>query len=271
MVANRLPIEENTIKVDKQTVVLSDCLQALVELPDRSIDLFVTSPPYNIGIKYGEYKDNKPYHEYLMWLHQVFYQAKRILRDEGSIFLNIGNTNRNPCLPLDVAGALRDLLVLQNRIIWVKSISINNTTYGHFKPINSERFVNNTYEEIFHLTKNGSVKLNRIAIGVPYVDKNNLKRKSDSLDLRCRGNCWHIPYDTINSKRQKGNHPAVFPEQLVEMCIKMAGYDSETVVCDPFLGSGTTLVAAKRLGLKGIGIEVDKNYFDYTCKRLTEV
>jgi site-specific DNA-methyltransferase (adenine-specific) len=115
------------------------------------------------------------------------------------------------------------------------------------------------------------VKINRTAIGVPYVDKNNLKRKSDSLDLRCRGNCWHIPYETINSKRQKGNHPAVFPEKLVEFCIKLAGYNNDTIVCDPFLGSGTVLMVAQRFGLNGLGIEIDKNYFEHTCEQLREV
>jgi site-specific DNA-methyltransferase (adenine-specific) len=268
MVANRLPSEEKTITVEKQKVVLSDCLQYLMGLQDKSIDLFVTSPPYNIGIKYGVYQDNKSFNDYLAWLNEIFSQVRRVLRDDGSVFLNVGCTSRNPWLAFDVIGHLRNLFALQNRIVWVKSISIGDITYGHLKPVNSERFVNHTYEEIFHLTKTGGVKLNRTAIGVPYMDKNNLKRKSDSLDLRCRGNCWFIPYETINSKRQKGNHPAIFPEQLVEMCIKLAGYDSETVVCDPFLGSGTTLVVAKRLGIYGIGVEIDQNYFEYSCRRL---
>ena len=114
------------------------------------------------------------------------------------------------------------------------------------------------------------MKLDRTAIGVPYMDKNNLKRKKDTTDLRCRGDSWHIPYKTIRSKRQKGNHPAVFPEELVEWCIKLAGYNNDTVVRDPFLGSGTTLVVAKRLGINGIGIEIDTKYFEYSCRRLAE-
>jgi site-specific DNA-methyltransferase (adenine-specific) len=101
------------------------------------------------------------------------------------------------------------------------------------------------------------------------MDKNNLKRKKNSIDLRCGGNCWFIPYETINRKSQKGKHPAVFPKLLVERCIKLAGYNNDTVVCDPFLGSGTTLVVAKRLGIKGVGIELDPEYFEYSCRRLT--
>lgn len=266
----QLSSQNITLTVGKQIVVLGDCLEVLKSLPDKFIDVFVTSPPYNIGLKYGTYQDNKPMDKYLDWLNQIFPQAKRKLKDDGSVFLNVGSTNKNPWLASDVANCLRDLFVLQNRIVWVKSISINDFTSGHFKPINSRRFINHTYEDIFHFTKNGAVSLDRTAIGVPYMDKNNIKRKSDSLDLRCRGNCWHEPYETIRNKTQKGNHPAIFPKNLVEMCIKLAGYDSNTVVCDPFLGSGTSLIVAERLGINGIGIEVDKDYFDYACSVVTK-
>jgi site-specific DNA-methyltransferase (adenine-specific) len=118
------------------------------------------------------------------------------------------------------------------------------------------------------LSKYGSARLNRTAIGVPYMDKNNIARKSDSNDLRCRGNCWFIPYKTIRSKDQKGNHPAIFPDKLVEFCIKLAGYNGNTVVCDPFLGTGTTLKVAKRLGISGIGIEMDEKYYNYACRTI---
>jgi len=114
------------------------------------------------------------------------------------------------------------------------------------------------------------VKLDRLAIGVPYMDKRNIARKTDSHDLRCRGNCWYEPYKTIRSKSQKGYHPAIFPEKLVESCVKLAGYNNETVVCDPFLGSGTTLVVTEQLGIKGIGIELDEDYLNYAEKRIAE-
>jgi site-specific DNA-methyltransferase (adenine-specific) len=260
----------DVLSYEKQTVYLGDCQQILTELPDRSINLFVTSPPYNIGIKYGAYQDNKTMKKYLADLYQLFAQVKRVLRNDGSVFLNIGSTNRHPYLPFDVAFCLRDLFVLQNHIIWVKSISIGDTTHGHFKPINSPRFINHTFEDVFHFSKDGCTTLDRTAIGVPYMDKNNIARKSDSRDLRCRGNCWFIPYKTIRSKEQKGHHPAIFPEKLVESCIKLAGYNSNTVVCDPFLGTGTTLMVAKRLGITGIGIEIDANYYDHACRVITE-
>ena len=257
-------------QIDRQEIILGDCLEVLENIKDKTIDIILSSPPYNLGIKYNYYNDKKSNANYLKWLQSIFVHIKRALRDDGSIFLNVGGSSANPWTALDVAQSLREMLVLQNRIIWVKSVSIDNVTHGHFKPINSRRYLNHTFEEIFHFTKRGDVKIHRTAIGVPYMDKNNLKRKKDSIDLRCRGNSWYIPYETITRKGQKGEHPAVFPKLLVERCIKLAGYNDDTVVCDPFLGSGTTLVVAKRLGIKGVGIEMDQKYFDYSCRRLAE-
>jgi len=257
-------------EMGNQQIILGDCLEALKNIRDKTLDIVITSPPYNLGIKYNSYNDNKSEANYLAWLHSIFTQIKRVLRDDGSTFINVGCSNKNPWVSFDVAMTLRDLFILQNRFIWVKSVSIDNLTHGHFKPINSKRYTNHTFEEIFHFTKKGDVKIDRTAIGVPYMDKNNLERKKNSIDLRCRGNCWYIPYETITQKSQKGEHPAVFPKQLVEWCIKLAGYNNDTIVCDPFLGSGTTLLVAKRLGIHGIGIEIDKKYFDYSCRRVAE-
>ena len=200
--------------LNNQTIIQNDCLKVLEGMLDKSVDIFVTSPPYNIGVNYKTYKDKKDENEFLEWLYKIFTQIKRVLRKDGSVFLNIGSTSINPWLSYDVANRLRQLFVLQNRFAWVKSISIGERTYGHFKPINSGRFTNNTYEDVFHFTKDGNVKINRTAIGVKYMDKNNLKRNNNQIDLRCRGNCWFIPYETIRSKVQKGNHPAIFPEKL---------------------------------------------------------
>jgi site-specific DNA-methyltransferase (adenine-specific) len=270
VVAGLLPNVTNpiNIKFDNQIIIQNDCLKELKNMPNEIIDIFITSPPYNIGLKYNTYQDHKDENEYLEWLYEIFTQIKRVLRKDGSVFLNIGSTNINPWLSFDVANLLRELLVLQNRIVWVKSISIGERTFGHFKPINSGRFTNNTFEDIFHFTKNGDVKINRTAIGVKYMDKNNLKRNKNHNDLRCRGNTWFIPYETICTKSQKGNHPGIFPEKLVEWCIRLADYDQNTIVCDPFLGSGTTLVVTKKLGVKGIGIEIDKAYVEYAYRRL---
>jgi site-specific DNA-methyltransferase (adenine-specific) len=254
-----------------------DVLQQLRSLPEKSFRCIVTSPPYNLGMKYGEdVDDKKPYDTYLTWIGNVFRECKRVMTDDGSLFLNVGYSSTQPWIAMDVANVLRKDLVLQNQITWVKNISIGDTSYGHFKPINSKRYMNVTNESIFHFTKTGDVGLDRLSIGVPFMHKSNLTSRSDATrvkpDCRCRGNTWYIPYETIqNNKEQRGGHPASYPVELAEKCIKLCMGDSkEGRVLDPFLGTGTTLVAAKRLGLMGTGIDLNPEFLKFAASRLEQ-
>lgn len=258
-------------EIDDQTIICGDGLEVLKTFEEKIIDIVVTSPPYNIGIDYNTYKDKKERDQYLMWMKEIFVEVKRVLKDDGSVFLNVGSTNINPWVSFDVAQTLRDLFVLQNHIMWIKSISIGDENYGHYNPVNSKRFMNNMHEDIFHFTKTGDVDIYRKAIGVPYKYKVNLEAITVTEDIRCRGNTWFIPYETIHSKTQKGNHPAIFPKKLAEWCIKLHGYNKDSVVLDPFLGSGTTLIVTKTLGCKGIGIEIDQQYFDYALQKIIAI
>ncbi len=128
-------------------------------------------------------------------------------------------------LPHEIVFQFRDLFVLQNTIHWIKSIAIDDRTFGHFKPISSKRFLNDCHEYIFHFTKTGRVEIDRLALGVPYQDKSNIARWSHTRgrDKRCRGNTWFIPYETIQSREKERPHPATFPVQLAEWCIKLHG------------------------------------------------
>jgi site-specific DNA-methyltransferase (adenine-specific) len=253
--------------VGRQKIIHGDCIEALASMQEASVDLVVTSPPYNIGIAYNSYHDRKPREQYLAWLGKVSAGLKRVLKDNGALFLNVGSTGSDPWIALDVAAAFRDQLVLQNHITWVKSVSVGNDTFGHFKPITSRRYLNNNHEAIFHFTKTGSVAVDRLAIGVPFKDKSNIARWGHARDKRCAGNVWFIPYRTVQSKAQKFDHPAGFPVELPERCIKLHGVQ-DIVVLDPFLGAGSTLVAAENLGCDGIGIEIDGDYVDTTFRRL---
>ena len=123
-------------------------------------------------------------------------------------------------------------------------------TFGHFKPINSQRFLNDCHEYVFHFTKSGRVELNRLALGVPYQDKSNIARWSHTRgkDLRCRGNTWFVPYETIQSREKERPHPATFPVRLAEWCIKLHGASRVRTMLDPFLGIGNSAVAAQGCG-----------------------
>lgn len=250
-----LPDQEQTA----QSVIVGDCLDILRAMPAGSIDAVVTSPPYNCGVAYRSYNDKQPRDLYLQWMDDVAQQISKVLTDKGSLFLNLASTSTDPWIAADVADRFRQHLTLQNRITWVKSISIDGkTTRGHFKPINSSRFLNRTNEEIYHFTKRGDAVIDRLAIGVPYQDKSNVSRWKQGRDRRCGGNSWHIPYETIRSKAGRHGHPAAFPVGVPLRCLGMHG--EKGLVLDPFLGSGTTLVAARMAGWNGIGIEIDEAY-----------
>jgi len=174
-------------------------------------------------------------------------------------------------LPHEIVSQLRDLFVLQNTIHWIKSIAIDNRTFGHFKPISSKRFLNDCHEYIFHFTIDGQIEIDRLALGVPYQDKSNIARWSHTrgADLRCRGNTWFIPYETIQSRAKERPHPATFPVALAQNCIKLQGISRVRTMLDPFLGIGNSAMAAKKCGVKKfIGFEIDKAYLAETKRRL---
>ena len=134
-----------------------DCITGIqAYLQDKSVDVVVTSPPYNIDVDYdGVYNDNKPESEYIEWIERAGVEIKRVLKDKGSFFLNIGDELSNPGKAWAIAFALKKHFDIQNVIHWIKSINIKKSdvgattaqkmilddiTPGHFKPIHSNRY-----------------------------------------------------------------------------------------------------------------------------------
>jgi site-specific DNA-methyltransferase (adenine-specific) len=249
-------------------LVQEDCIAGMQQLPAQSVDVVVTSPPYNIGARYHSYQDHRSIEDYLQWTGAWATAIHRVLKPQGSLFLNFGAIPRSPLLPHQIIITLSRLFALQNTFHWIKSISLpgpNGEMYsaGHYRPIHSQRFVHDAHEYVFHLTPLGTTMLDRLSVGVPYADKSNVKRwkGAERQDLRCRGNVWFIPYQTIRHRVTQRPHPATFPVQLAEQCIKLHGNVRETVMLDPFLGLGHAAIAARRCGVKRfIGFEIDAEY-----------
>lgn len=250
-----------------------DAIETLNALGAGSIDAIVTSPPYNLGIRYRSYDDGLPRSEYLEWTGQWIAAAKRTLASDGSLFLNVGAKPKDPWTALDVAQAVRPHLHLQNIIHWVKSIAIekalagsraglkDDLAVGHYKPINSKRFLNDVHEFVFHFSPGGETPIDRQAVGVKYQDKSNVTRwQAAGSGLRCRGNTWFLPYDTIQSRDKERPHPATFPWRLPAYCLKLHGLPRVRVAADPFLGLGSSAVACATLGVGFVGIELDEHY-----------
>ncbi len=258
-----------------------DCLEGMKAMPSGSVDLVVTSPPYNLGIKYDTYKDEAERCAFIDWCMQWATELKRVMHVDASFFLNLGAAPQNPLLPhqllLALTGAESDpLFVLQNTFHWVKSISVETragetVSAGHFKPINSHRYVNDCHEYVFHLSKSGQVALDRRAGGVPYADKSNIARwgHTEGKDMRCRGNNWFIPYDTIKNRSKDRPHPATFPIGLAEQCIRIHGNASTTRILDPFNGIGSSAIAAHRMQVASYtGFDIDEGYLNVARERL---
>lgn len=255
-----------------------DCVVGMAKLPEKSVDLCVTSPPYNLGIAYKDYEDNQSRRDYLTWTRKWAGGVHRLLRDDGSLFLNVGAAPSNPMLPHEILFEIKNLFVLQNTIHWIKAITVQTRdgkviSTGHFKPIRSNRFITDCHEFIFHLTKTGNTRIDRLGVGVPYTDKSNIKRwaHTGGRDKRCRGNTWFIPYQTIHRRGEQRPHPATFPEELPEMCIRLHGRRSDLVMLDPFLGIGNSAIAARKAGIHAfIGFELSRQYIE-TAKASLEM
>jgi len=259
---------------------LGDCLELLPCLASERVDVVVTSPPYNLGVKYRSYQDTVPRDRYLEWTGEWVQAVRAIMGPGASLFLNVGAKPKDPWVAMDIAQAVRPHLRLQNTVLWVKSIVIERAAagagaglvrdlgVGHYKPINSPRFLNDCHEFIFHFTPEGDTPLDRTAIGVPYQDKSNVGRwRAAAADLRCRGNAWFLPYETINNREKDRPHPATFPVRLPEYCLRLHGLARARLALDPFTGLGSTAVACARLGVGFIGVEMDRVYLDEAVAR----
>ncbi|MBI3910944.1 MAG: site-specific DNA-methyltransferase [Armatimonadetes bacterium] len=275
-------------------LIQADCLEVLPALLEPgAVDVVITSPPYNLGIGYKGFDDAAPRDAYLEWTDRWAAAVARVLSPQGSFFLNIAGKPSDPWGPFDVLQVMRRHFRLQNTIHWIKSIAIpesrklsgrdedignypgweNDLVVGHYKPINSARYLNDCQEYVFHLTHQGDVALDRLAIGVPYRDKSNVTRwRAAGGDLHCRGNTWFIPYSTIQRRDRDRPHPATFPPRLAEMCMRLHGLSRKRsgLALDPFLGLGSAALAAARLEVPFLGMEISPTYYREAVQRLRE-
>jgi len=253
-----------------------DCLTWMATQPDASVDIIVSSPPYNIGLNYNTYGDKMTADQYLEWQQAVWTQACRILRPTGHLFLNIAPTRRDPLLPYRVADAVP--WRIQNSIVWSKCIEIDGHVRGHGVVTASKKYLPNGHEMVFHFSHKGETAIDIAASSVPYQPAwaaDNARRTG--RNWRPNVNNWHIPYETCGSfggnrsLELKGDkkHPAIFPRELVRHCLRLAGAQPGQTVYDPFAGTGTTLwVAEKEFGCEAIGTEIDPDYAAFIHERM---
>jgi site-specific DNA-methyltransferase (adenine-specific) len=231
-------------------IINYDCVTGMDFLAPNQIDLCITSPPY---------KDADGYSEDLMY--DSFSEVYRLLKDDSLCFVNFGHLAEDKARPFKLLGILLDIgFELNDTITWVKN---------HYRPIQGNKRLNNLSEFIFLLYKGKMPKIDRLSIGIPYKDKSNAKRFAGGRDLKCRGNVWYIDYETIQSKEDK-LHNDRFPLELPETCIRLSGLNKGTVL-DPFVGSGTTALAAKNFKLNCIGFEKNPDMYKVAIERTKDL
>lgn len=239
-----------------------DCLDFLKQIPDNSIQLIITSPPYNIGKEYEKKMDIK---EYVSQQSQVIEECIRALKDEGSICWEIGNyVDNGEIIPLDIL--LYDCfkingLKLRNRIIW---------HFGHGLHC-SNRF-SGRYETILWFTKANKYTFNLDNVRIPqkYPGKKHFKgpnvgKYSSNPKGKNPSDVWDIP-NVKSNHVEKTCHPCQFPIALVQRLV-LALSNEQDIVFDPFLGVGSTALAGIINKRKVIASEIVKKYYDIACER----
>ena len=246
--------------------VIQGSSEMMPEIPSNSIDVIVTSPPYNVGKQYdpdGKFTDKLPLKEYLEFLGRVFLELNRVLNPKGLFFLNIGDSARDQGKSEAVAKqAVKAGFIRIQTAIWVKSLFGK----GHYTPSGKSKRLNNVWEHIFIFAKTKNYEIDPRRIGIPYADKSNIGRYAKE-DLRDPGDVWFVPYQITTGQTIKKGHEAPFPIGLPYLCIRLV--PTAKYVLDPFLGTGSTLSAAEKLGLVGIGYELYPN-IEVIKKRIFE-
>lgn len=250
----------------KADVVLfrGDCLDLLKDIPNESVQLIITSPPYNLGKEYEEKLTIKKYVEFQA---EVIEACARVLYPRGSMCWEVANivARNGEIFPIDslLLPFFWDVgLHLRNRIIW---------HFGH--GLHCRKRFSHRYETINWFTKSDDYVFNLDSVRVPqrYPSKKHfkgLKRGQYSCNpLGANpGDVWEFP-NVKSNHREKTSHPCQFPIELAERLV--LGFSNEgDIVFDPFVGSGTTLVAALKNGRKTIGAEKIKEYVEISKERI---
>lgn len=260
-IINNKTLNESVLKntpyfKSKNIIIYNNDILKITAIPQNSIDLIVTSPPYNVDIHYNSHKDNISYADYLeftkKWIKKVYDLAK----DDGRFCLNIPldkNKGGQQSVGADITKIAKEVgWKYHSTIIWNEGNISRRTAWGSFMSA-SAPYVIAPVELILILYKKK-------------WKKTSGSRKSDITKdefMKWTNGVWNFNGES----KKKVGHPAPFPIELPRRCIKLFSFVGD-IILDPFLGSGTTLIASYLNNRKGVGVEIDKKYCDLAIRRL---
>jgi DNA modification methylase len=252
-----------------------DCIAGLSKLPAGAIDLAFADPPFNIGYEYDVYRDNMDDDQYLQWCSQWIGEVVRVLKDDGTFWLAIGD---------EYAAELKVLMQRQHRLV-CRSWVVWYYTFG----VNCKYKFSRSHAHLFQMVKDPkrfTFQADQIRIPsarqLVYNDAraNPTGRLPDDTwilrphDLRegfsASEDTWYFPRVAGTFREREGFHGCQMPEQLLGRIIRACSREGETVL-DPFGGSGTTLAVAKKLGRKYLGFELSADYVEKINQRLSRI
>ncbi len=252
---HRVKYVENPIPPEYLDRIFCKSSEDMSELPDCSVHLMVTSPPYNVG---KEYDENLTLQEYRDFLKRVWKEVYRVLVPGGRLCLNIANLGRRPYIPLE-AFLTEDLLelgfLMRGQVIWNKDTSASpSTAWGSWLSAQNPT-LRDIHEYILIFSKGAFTRKT--------VGRKSTITREEFLELT--KSVWTFP--AVSAK--KVGHPAPFPEELPRRCIQLYTFAGE-VVLDPFIGSGQTAIAAIKTGRHYVGYDINKEYVKLAERRIKE-
>ena len=251
--ANTSYFEAKNISIYKDNILTTN------SIPENSVDLIITSPPYNVDIHYNSNGDNLSYEDYLEFTEKWIKKYFDLSKNEGRFLLNIPldkNKGGQKSVGADITQIAKKVgWKYHSTIIWNEGNISRRTAWGSFMSA-SAPYVIAPVELILVLYKNSWKKTG--------LSRENDITKKEFMD-------WTNGVWTFNgqSKKGAGGHPAPFPVELPRRCIKLFSFIGDTVL-DPFLGSGSTLIASYLHGRKGIGVDIDEKYCNIAIERLNK-
>lgn len=247
---------ENKIPNQLLNTIICDSSEQMIDLPDNSVHLMITSPPYNVT---KEYDSDLTLKDYLELLHKVWSETYRVLVPGGRACINIANLGRKPYIPMHgfVIDSMLELgFLMRGEIIWNKASSASpSTAWGSWLSA-ANPVLRDIHEYILIFSKEGFS-----------LERNNKKSTIEKKEfLEYTKSVWN--FNAVSAK--KIGHPAPFPEELPNRLIKLYSFQND-IILDPFVGSGTTCISALKNQRRYIGYDVDEKYVKLANKRISAI